>query len=154
MIEGYHYQNAYVTRNIDKAVDAFRSRSGVTQVSQIEVTTEVWTPKGSGPATNRLAFIWVDNMQYELIEPVSGLVDIYSDALPADDGLKFHHAAMRVTDWNAFRARVEQAAYPVAMEGGSDLLKYLYLDARDHVGHYFEYVWATDERWKAMGVKS
>lgn len=151
MIEGYHFQNAYITRDIEKAIDAFRSRSGVAEVMSMEVTTQVWTPKGSGAATNKLAFIWIDNLQYELIQPVSGLVDVYSDALPDDDSMKFHHVNMRVPDWDDFRGRVEKAGYPVVFEGGGDLLKFLYLDARDFVGHYLEYVWMTDERWKAMG---
>ena len=102
-------------------------------------------------AVSKLAFIWIDGLQYELIQPVSGLVDIYSDALPDDDGLKFHHICTRVDDWADFRARVDQQDLPVVLEGGGDLLKFLYLDARKLVGHYLEYVWMTPERWASMG---
>lgn len=155
MLEGRHYQNAYVTRDIAKAVDMFKAMLGAANATTIEIEQDLVTAKGSGKARQKLAFIWIDNLQYELIEPVSGLVDVYTDALPADDNVKFHHICMRVDDWDAFRARVEREGWPVAMEGQSgDQLKFLYLDARETLGHYLEYVWMTDERWAqvvAMG---
>jgi hypothetical protein len=58
---------------------------------------------------------------------------------------------MRVPEWDNFRARVDQQGYRVVLEGGGDMLKYIYIDARDFVGHYMEYVWMTPERWTAMG---
>ena len=151
MLEGKHFQNAYITRDIDKALDIFCSRLGVKEARSFEVTVDVTTPAGSGSATNKLAFIWVDNLQYELIQPVSGLVSVYSEQLPADDSMKFHHICMRVDNWERFRANVEQQRYPVVLEGGSDALKYVYLDARDTLGHYLEYVWMTPERWAQVG---
>jgi hypothetical protein len=39
----------------------------------------------------------------------------------------------------------------VVLEGGGDMLKYIYIDAREFVGHYLEYVWMTPERWTALG---
>jgi len=30
-------------------------------------------------------------------------------------------------------------------------LKFLYLDARETLGHYLEYVWMTDEMWARTG---
>jgi hypothetical protein len=155
MIEGLHYQNAYITRDIDKAVEAFRSRANVQDVMTIEIEQPLRTPRGNGIAHEKLAFIWIDNLQYELIQPISGMVHVYADELPDDDSMKFHHVCMRVTDWDDFRGRVEKSRYPIALEGDSgDQLKFLYLDARDFVGHYLEYVWCTQERWQQMTPKS
>ncbi|MET0269390.1 MAG: VOC family protein [Sphingomonas sp.] len=151
MIEGRHYQNAYVTRDIDAAVETFVARTGATRVLRHDGEVDVWTPRGEGRALNRLAFIWIDNLQYEFIQPVSGFVDIYRDALPADDALTFHHVCMRVDDWTTFRDKVARENWRVVLEGGGDALRYLYLDARDLVGHYLEYVWMTPERWAQMG---
>jgi Glyoxalase/Bleomycin resistance protein/Dioxygenase superfamily len=151
MLEGQHYQNGYITRDIEKAIARFRNYAGVENVVSFEVPVEVTTPKGRGTAVSKLAFIWINNLQYELIQPVSGLVDVYSEALPADDSIKFHHICMRVPEWNDFRARVDRMGYPVVLEGGSDALKFLYLDARDFLGHYLEYVWMTSERWTQLG---
>lgn len=151
MLEGHHYQNAYVTRNMDQAIKKFEAHADIRQLIQTEVTVDVWTPKGNGTQTNKLAFLWVGDLQYELIEPVAGDVDIYRDALPNDDKPKFHHICMRVNDWQDFRARVDQQPFPVVLEGGSDALRFLYLDARDFLGHYLEYTCMTDERWGQMG---
>ncbi|CAN7560250.1 VOC family protein [Phenylobacterium sp. LjRoot219] len=151
MLEGFHYQNAYVTRDIDKWIEEFKKRGKVDRVMTYEGTTEVTTPNGKGSQTNKLAFIWVGDLQYELIQPGSGDVSIYSDALPADDGLQFHHICMRVPDWDEFRARVDQQPFPVVLEGGNELLRFLYLDARPFLGHYLEYTWMGEERWAQMG---
>lgn len=153
MLEGHHYQNAYITRDIDKAIQSFRDRANVTDVATFEGKVMLKTAAGTGEAVNKLAFIWIDDLQYELIQPVSGLVGIYADELPDDDSMKFHHVAMRVDDWDTFRAKVDREGYTVAIEGGSDALKFLYIDARDFLGHYLEYVWATPERWAQMGVR-
>jgi hypothetical protein len=154
MIEGHHYQTAYITRNIAKAIASFRDRAGIDGAQVYEATTDVWTPQGSGLLTSKLAFIWVGDMQYELIEPVSGPSDLYTAPLPAGDELKFHHIAMRVDDWDSFRAKVDKQRYPVVIEGvtADQQLKFLYLDARDFLGHYLEYAWATPERWKQIGA--
>lgn len=152
MLEGQHYQNAYITRDIDKAVTTFRDRGiNLERMIRFEIPVEVTTPKGRGVALSKLAFIWVNDLQYELIQPVSGLVDVFTDALPDDDSMKFHHICMRVPEWDDFRARVDQMGYPVVVEGGNDALKFLYLDAREFIGHYLEYVWMTPERWAQIG---
>lgn len=150
MLEGYHYQNAYVTRDIDKWIENFRQRAKVDRVLTHEGAMPVTTPDGPAIQKSKLAFIWVGDLQYELIQPIEGLA-LYSDALPADDGLQFHHICMRVDDWDDFRARVDEQPYPVVLEGGGDALRFLYLDARPFLGHYLEYTWMTDERWKQMG---
>jgi hypothetical protein len=151
MFTGHHYQNGYVTRNIEKAIATFREHADAEDILAFEVPFELTTPKGKGTAVTKLAFVWVDDLQYELIEPVSGLIDVYTEQLPDDDSLRFHHSCMRVPDWDDFRARVDEKGYEVAIEGGSDLLKFLYIDARADIGHYLEYVWMTDERWTQMG---
>jgi hypothetical protein len=151
MLEGYHYQNAYVTRDIDKWVATFGERAKVDKLLRFEGTTPVTTVNGPGVQTSKLAFLWVGDLQYELIQPVSGDVAIYGDVLPDGDGLQFHHVCMRVDDWDDFRARVDQQPYPVVLEGGNEQLRFLYLDARSFLGHYLEYVWMTDLRWAQMG---
>jgi hypothetical protein len=151
IIEGKHYQNAYITRNIAKAIAEFKNAAAVRAVMQYEGTTEVTTPAGRGTQTNKLAFLWVEDLQYEFIEPGPGIVDIYRNELPADDSLKFHHICMRVDDWEDFRARVDQQPLPVVLEGGNAALRFLYLDARKLLGHYLEYTWMNAERWAQLG---
>ena len=151
MLEGQHYQNAYVTRDIKKAIESFKTRANIRKLIEYEGTTEVRTPDGLALQTNKLAFIWVGDLQYELIQPISGAVNIYRDGLPADDSPRFHHICMRVYNWDDFRARVDRQPYPVILEGGGDWLKFLYLDARPFLGHYLEYTCMTDEGWSQIG---
>jgi hypothetical protein len=148
-----HYQNAYVTPDINKAIEAMKAQYGLTDADVLytEATTPVWTPNGSGQNTSKLAFIWIGKLQYELIEPVSGPSDLYSAAVDPDQLLRFHHVAMRVMDWDSFRAAVDKQKHPVAIEGeGGGGLKFLYLDARETLGHYLEYVYAPPEFWARM----
>src|ERR1700733_8627592 len=98
MLEGYHFQNAYVTRDVDKWVRALQERGKVDRVLTYEGSTQVRTVDGVGTQTNKLAFVWIGDLQYELIQPVSGSVKLYADALPADDSLQFHHTCMRIPD--------------------------------------------------------
>jgi len=92
------------------------------------------------------------SLQYELIQPVSGLVDVYREDLPDRYPLRFHHICMCVPDWAEFRAELDRRKSPVVIEGGTPgHLQFAYVDARDSLGHYLEYCWMTPERWAAMG---
>lgn len=151
MLLANHYQNAYVTRDIEKALDIFRERCGVVDPRYFQAEVEVTTPNGKGVAVNKVAFIWIGSLQYELIEPVSGPVDIYRDALPAQ-GMRFHHICMRSHDWSATLAEVERQKLPIVYRGDtSSGLKFIYADARDTLGHYLEFTWVPPAVWTAMG---
>ncbi len=101
-----HYQNAYITRDIDAAIDVFRARHGFDAFQRYEISYELRTRAGAGTASIKLALGWIGNVQYELIQPVSGLVDVYTSGLPEQSILKFHHVAMRVKDdWRALEPR-------------------------------------------------
>ena len=147
-----HYQNAYITRDLDRALAFFRSEYGFADFKRLEVTYPLKTPAASGTATVKMALGWIGKLQYELIQPVSGLIDVYNEGLPGKYPLRFHHVCMRVLDWDALRAELAREKRPVVMEGGTPgHLLWLYVDARETLGHYLEYCWMTPERWTAMG---
>jgi len=144
-----HYQNAYVTRDLDQALEVFRTRYGFDGFNRYEVQFELETQSGRGTAAVKLALGWLGNLQYELIQPVSGLVDVYREGVSDQHLLRFHHVCMRVDDWDRFRAELDR---PVVMSGGTPgHLQWVYVDARDTLGHYLEYCWMTPQRWAAMG---
>ena len=152
MLEGHHYQNAYVTRNLEKAVAEFTARASVRSAMQFEASTEVLTGQGRASQTLKMAFIWVGDLQYEFIEPVTEAVPIFSTWLPDGDVPRFHHSCARVDDWDNFRRRVDEQPYPVVFEGaGREGLKFIYLDARELLGHYLEFCWMTPTRWAQIG---
>jgi hypothetical protein len=77
---------------------------------------------------------------------------VFSTWLPDGDVPRFHHSCARVDDWDDFRRRVDRQPCPVVLEKADDpQLKFLYLDARDLLGHYLEYTWMTDARWAQLG---
>lgn len=151
MLLANHYQNAYVTRDIEQALGYFRMHYGVPDARYFQAEVEVTTPRGTGIAVNKVAFIWIGKLQYELIEPVSGPVDLYREALP-EQGMRFHHICMRSFDWDATLAEVERQQLPIVYRGDtSSGLRFVYADARATLGHYLEFTSVPPAVWTAMG---
>lgn len=152
MIEGTPYQQAYVTNDLRRAVETIRAAGDVRTVIEFEGTSEVTTPSGPTVITCEFALVWMDDLQYELIAPVSDPQGMYTSALPGEGQLmRFHHTALRVPDWDEFRARVDEQPFPVAMERDTGGLRFVYLDARALLGHYIEYLWTDEEQWRLTG---
>src|SRR4029450_267598 len=100
-----HYQNAYVTADIDAAVALMVDRFGAPEpVLRRDAAQHFVTPHGAGEGRVRLAFIHVGRLQYELIQPVSGNVALFADAVIPQQPLRLHHVAMRPDDIDAVRA--------------------------------------------------
>lgn len=151
ILEGWHYQNAYVCDDIEAAIAQFQKRAGVGQIPVHDIDQTIDTPAGPKRVSSRLAFIWIGDLQYELIQVVADETGIYANCQANGGPMRFHHICMRVDDWDSFRAKVDQQDLPLVMERPHDPhLKFLYLDARAVLGHYLEYVWTTDERWAMM----
>ncbi len=152
MLTGHHYQNAYVCDDIEAAISLFSKRAEIGDVAIHDIDQTIATPDGPKRVATRLAFIWIGDLQYELIQVIADETGIYANCQSNGGALRFHHICMRVGDWDNFRAQVDAQDLPVVMERAHDAhLKFLYLDARPFCGHYLEYVWATDERWSQMG---
>ena len=152
---GAFFQTAYVTRSLDHAVATVTARHGIRDRVNFSPEMEVYTATdGVGPCHVKVALGWAGAMQVELIEPVSGNVRHYLEVLPAepaDLSPRFHHVCMRVRDWDAARAKVAAHGWTVAYEGGVPGCRFVYIDARDSIGHYVEYLWMSDEMWAGSG---
>lgn len=155
MLTGHHYQNAYIVADIEAAIAEFRTRAEIGEVRPFAIEQELWTPEGMKKVATKLVFIWIGDLQYELIEVLDDETGIYSNYKNNGGQLNFHHVCMRVPEWEPFRAAVAAQALPVVLERANegDLLKFLYLDGRSFCGHYLEYVWMSDERWAQLGGK-
>lgn len=156
MLEGRHYQNAYICDNLEAGIDLFRGRSLTKEPIIIPVDQTVLTPQGPRRQKGRICFIWIGDLQYELIENEIDEVGIYANCLSNGGPLRFHHICFRIDDWADFRARVDGQEFPVAMErdlsgeGAAEGLKFLYLDARKVFGHYIEYTWMPEAMWQQI----
>ncbi|MBV1686830.1 VOC family protein [Novosphingobium sp. G106] len=150
MLEGHLYQLGYACDNLEEGIAQFRGRGMTHEPHIIEVEQPVNANGREYINHIRLCFIWIGEMQYELIQAIKDPLGIYANA-PSNGGpIRFHQTCMRVKDWADFRARVDQQDLPVAMERdmGGDNLKFLYLDGRAKFGHYLEYTWMTDAAWE------
>ncbi len=149
-----HYQNAYVTHDLQRAMDMVSERYGLSEFIKFDMELPVRTPEGERTLAVKVACVWAGSLQIELIEPVSGAVEPYLPFLPADktDATpRFHHISLRRDDYDAMQAEIAQLGLPFVCEGGIPDLLYTYLDARSTLGHYVEYVWASEAGWKMIG---
>ena len=115
-----HMQNAYVTHNLDKAMEIVADRFGVEKFDRFNPDMVIDTPMGHKPMVSRIASFWAGMTNIEIIEPVSGYVDHYVSMLPDDknDAVpRFHHVSLRRDDLDEMRAEIARLGLPLAFEG-------------------------------------
>ena len=79
-----HMQNAYVTHDLDRAMEMIADRFKVERFDRFNPEMVVNTLAGEQPMCSRVASFWAGGLNIELIEPVSGYVDHYVSMLPPD----------------------------------------------------------------------
>jgi len=149
-----HYQNAYITHDLARAMDMITQSYGVADYITFEPEMALRTAEGERMQRVKVAATWVGWLQIELIEPVSGFVDPFLPYLPADkaDAVpRLHHISLRRESLEEIAAESDRLGLPFVCEGGIPDLVFRYLDARDTLGHYLEYVWASPAGWEMVG---
>jgi hypothetical protein len=149
-----HYQNAYVTHDLGRAMDLVSERYGVTDYITFDPEMMLRTADGEKLQKVKVAATWVGWLQIELIEPVSGFVDPFLPFLPADKSdvvPRLHHISLRRESLAEIHAESDKLGLPFVCEGGIPDLVFRYLDARGTLGHYLEYVWASPAGWAMVG---
>lgn len=155
-----HMQNAYVTHDLDKAMEIVGNQYGVEKWDRIDPDMMVNTPQGPKPLQCRVGHFWAGGLNIELIQPVGGFVEHYVSMLPDDktDAVpRFHHISLRRDDEAEMRKEIAELGLPLAFEGPLSTkdyipsLVFIYLDARATLGHYVEFTWKSDEAWKFVG---
>ena len=155
-----HFQNAYVTHDLDRAMEGVADRFGIDHFDRFDPDMVVKTTSGEQPLCVRVASFWVGGLNIEMIEPVSGYVDHYVALLPQDRSdpvPRFHHASFRRDDEAGMRDEIARLGLPLAFEGPVTIkgpipkLIFVYLDARATLGHYLELTWKSADAWKLVG---
>lgn len=150
------FQNAYVTHDFDAAKAMLDRKFGFEDWVLIDADMRLKTAEGIKEGTCKVGLAWQAGHQIELIQPLTGFVDYYLSFLPEDPGdptPRFHHSCVRRDDPVAMRAEIEALGIPYSHEGtvenedGETVMVFIYLDARETLGHYLEYIWATPETW-------
>jgi len=149
-----HYQNGYVTHDLDKALEFFDTRFGMADFGCYDAEIEVTTPGGPRPLAMRIAAGWTGGLNIEVMQPVSGHVEPLLAMLPEDrsDAVpRFHHFALRRDDLGAMRGEIAQCGLPLAFGGTPQGMEFAYLDARGAIGHFIELVWKEPGGWEKIG---
>jgi hypothetical protein len=149
-----HYQNAYVTHDLDKCMALLTARYGLSDFLLFEPDMNLKTPHGGRQGSVRAALVWAGGLNLEFIQPGKGYQEHYLPYLPADPSdpaPRFHHMAVRRDDLAVMREEIALLGLPLVIEGAVPGLVFVYLDARATLGHYLEYIWASPEGWEMMG---
>jgi hypothetical protein len=149
-----HFQNAYVTRDIRWAMAHLTDRYGLSDWIDFEIELPLRTPHGDALQATKVGISWAAGLQVELIEPVSGYIEPYLPYLPADAAdptPRFHHVAVRRESVAEIEREIAGLGAPIALQGGNADVDFAYLDARASLGHYVEFVCATEAGWRVMG---
>lgn len=154
MIFRGHYQNGYVTRDLDRAIELLSAHCGIESLSRYDADVIVDTPQGRKPLCMKIAAGWAGGLNIEVMEPVSGHIGPLVSMLPPDqDDLtpRLHHVALRRENLDDMRREITNCGFPLAFGGEPEGMVFAYLDARSTFGHYIELVWKVAGGWEKMG---
>jgi Glyoxalase/Bleomycin resistance protein/Dioxygenase superfamily len=140
------FQTAYVTTDMDRAIDVFKDRYGAGQYRRLDAHT--YTSEAGAKMTLEIALGWVGDAMIELIRPIAQDVSIFMDWLPAQGfGLRLHHIGFRLhslQEWQDMQAETNARGHRVALSMASPSSRTLYIDTAAELGHYVEYLYYSD----------
>jgi len=140
------WQLGYVTTDLDRAVDQLTDRYGLEQVVRVPSEgAQFFKADRPVPFEAKFAMGARGGLIVELIEPVSGEVGFYRDALPADGsfGVCPHHLGVFIptgeAEWERLNGTLAGAGlrvdYTFLIPGR---VRAGYVDTRAELGHFIE----------------
>lgn len=145
------FQLSYITRDMDQAIEHCRTALGIESFHRSQSTTEVLSGGRVQSLTVKAAMANIGNHQLEIIEPVSGPVEVYTDAVDLSGHLlNFHHIAIAVrggrAGWDKLQSELHDSGDEIAFlfpaaPSPDDKVRFCYVDTRARIGHYTEYLW-------------
>ena len=132
-----HFQHAYVVRNLEKTMAAFRARCGVGKWQVM--------PLPSGSPVRAIGLAYVQNVMIELIEALPDHETIYRRFIPeSESDARFHHLGYLIEREEDYLAAIEQfdaAGWPAAYAGRvGEVIDFHYADTVGQLGHYCELI--------------
>ena len=137
-----HFQVAYVTNDLPRAVELFRDRYRISEFLHIE--SEL--PAGGWL---RVELAWVGGMMIELQQSDGPGSELFNSRLPQDGfAIQMHHLGYLIHDqaqWDALLAEVERSGRTLAFRNAiPGLLTWCFVEAPE-LGHYLEYIFPEPE---------
>lgn len=138
LLSNDHFQIAYVTNDIDRAVAVFKQRFGVGSFRESD---------NEGPNGMRVCIrsVWIGSLMYEICYGTGPGMELYSEAAPPGDEfiLKFHHFGYLIPDeaaWDLLEERIAQGGWTKRTD--SDIPGFFrgcYVEVPE-LGHFLEFV--------------
>ena len=158
---GQLFQMSYITRDLDAAMAHAREHMGIAHFDTTDAEVEVLSFGEIKPLKIRAAFANIGHNQFEIIQPVSGAINVYTDEVDLSKHiLNFHHIAIAVrggiAEWRELLAEIrasgDEFAFLCPAEAtDDDKVCFAYVDTRKRIGHYTEYLW-VDEAIKPIAA--
>lgn len=138
LLHNDHFQIAYVTNDIDRAVAIFRDRFGVGEFRANDNELP-------GGARVGVRSVWIGKMMYEICYGVGPGMELYTDWAPpgGEFVLKFHHFGYLIPDqraWDALEREIERGNWTLRTR--SDIPGFFrgcYVEVPE-LGHFLEFV--------------
>ena len=132
-----HSHAAWVTNDLDRALEIFSRRYGVGNCTFLE---------GPSPEGGRIkvAFAWAGGQLLEVICASGPGFAFYNELLPVDEfAIRFHHLGFIVHDdaaWKQLEGELKEGEWPIAYSTlTGNFIDAHYIKAAE-LGHYLEYV--------------
>jgi len=138
LLHNDHFQIAYVTNDIDMAVEVFQRRFGVGAFRANDNELPGGTKVGVRSA-------WVGGMMYEICYGAGPGMELYTDWAPpgGDFVLKFHHFGYLIPDeatWEALERQIANGGWRVRTRSDSPgFFRGCYVEVPE-LGHFLEFV--------------
>ncbi len=135
-------QLAYVTDDIDSAVSWFEGTLGTTRCHTRYKSSLGGIAHVNGEVVDEwvidVALVNAGATNLEIIQPVSGAVDLYRRAIRPGAPATFHHLGVRVDDFDEATALIEGAGRRWELHGDNGAIRFGYLDMTAELGHHIE----------------
>lgn len=135
-------QISYVTNDLDRAMNMFRSTFGIPRFftrERVELQNQQFQTQ-SAPMVINVAIGWTGTLFLEIIQPLTADA-IYGRNLPKDKfALRQHHIAFAVHNWDDFLKELTAEGKSLVFSGEVEgMIHTGYWDGRDTIGTYVEF---------------
>ncbi|MGC1355072.1 MAG: VOC family protein [Xanthobacteraceae bacterium] len=141
-LPGKLFQFGYVVPNLDAALAHLNNRLGAPRFMALReiVVQNGWFRGSTAPINHSMAFGYIDEVQFEIIENISGK-STYSEFLERVPEGGIHHLGYAVDDYDAATKDLEARGYKLVQRGTFGDTKFGYYESDDDFGTLTEIIY-------------
>jgi hypothetical protein len=138
-VSGGYLQLGLVTNDFERALELLRATHAIASFKEMRELTI--GARGDSSVTAHFALAFKGETQFEIIQPLDGDCDFYTECLPPDGfALRLHHLGQYCpTPAEYEAARVAASRWPIIVDHAIFDGGYCYVDARAEIGLYREF---------------